>query len=75
MKNNKIMGNKNPLVELIKNKLTGSQIENLHLELEISKKMLTMLLRSPKRFTTAQGKKIADMAGISIEDFLKIINS
>jgi len=43
-------------------------------ELNISKRMLTFLLREPKRFTISQIKAISDLSGLSIDEISSQIN-
>jgi len=62
------------LKKLLDDKLTVNQKSNLHCELAISKKMLTMLLRNPKRFTAIHVKKLAELVGISTDEFITLIN-
>ncbi len=43
-------------------------------KLNISKRMLTMLLRNPKRFTADQIKTLAELSGVPTNEILSNIN-
>ena len=62
------------LRNLLNSKLTVEQNGNLHNELGVSKKLLTLLIREPARFKTYQLKKLSELIGISIDEIIFIIN-
>jgi hypothetical protein len=62
------------LRNLLNSKLTVEQNENLHKELGVSKKLLTLLIREPARFKTYELKKLSELLRISIDEIISIIN-
>lgn len=47
---------------------------NLHQKLNISRRMLTMLLRNPKRFTADQITTLAELSGVPTNEIISNIN-
>jgi len=62
------------LDELINNKLSVNEKKNLHNNLGISKKMLTVFLREPKRLKVMDAANFAEILNLSLLEFYLIIN-
>lgn len=47
---------------------------NLHLELNVSKKMITAIYKQPSKLTSGQLYKLIELTGLTLEDFKPYIN-
>lgn len=64
----------NQFIQFLTENLTVETYFTLYKELCISKRMLTVLLRNPKRLTFQQLSKISELTSRPIDDFKKFIN-
>jgi len=66
--------NSSEFLKFLSENLTAETYFSLFKELNISKRMLTILLRTPKRLSFEQLRKISELTAKPIDDFKKFIN-
>lgn len=64
----------NQIKEFLKNKMTANHFENLHCELNVSRRMLTFLLREPAKLSSSQLFRLSELAEVPLSDFKQFIN-